>query len=67
MNQIIGRNILREVKAKCEPFKEEFSDKKIKIIRFAPPTDETNNITLAKYEAARYSTEHKVKTAFANN
>ncbi len=62
MNQIIGRNILREVKAKCEPFKEEFSNKKINIIRFAPPPDETNNITLAKYEAARYSTEHKVKT-----
>lgn len=62
MNEIRGRYILREVKQRCEPFQEDFAGKKITILRFAPSSKETDAITLAKYEAARYSTDHKVKT-----
>lgn len=62
MNEIRGRDILREVKQRCEPFQKEFLDKKVTILRFAPSLKETDATTLAKYEAARYSTDHKVKT-----
>lgn len=62
MNEIRGRDILREVKQRCEPFPKEFLDKKVTILRFAPSLKETDATTLAKYEAARYSTDHKVKT-----
>lgn len=62
MNEVRGRDILREVKAKCEPFKSEFNGKKVTILRFTPPPEETDPTELAKYEAARYSTDSKVKT-----
>ena len=62
MNEIRGRDILREVKARCEPFKSEFHGKKVTILRFTPSPEETAPTALAKYEAARYSTDSKVKT-----
>lgn len=62
MNEIRGRVILNEVKARCEPLQSEFSGKKVTILRFTPPPEETDPTALAKYEAARYSTDSKVKT-----
>jgi len=62
VKEIRGGEILSQVKVRLEPFKEIFFGKKVTIIRFNPPAEETDAIALAKYEAARYSTEHKIKT-----
>jgi methylenetetrahydrofolate dehydrogenase (NADP+)/methenyltetrahydrofolate cyclohydrolase len=62
MQPIRGRDLLRQVKNRCEPLKSEFSGKKVTIFRFAPPRLATDPLVLAKYESARYSTDSKVKT-----
>lgn len=57
-----GGGILKQTKNRLIPFREACSNQQVTIIRFDPPEQEKEPIALAKYEAARYSTEHKVKT-----
>ena len=61
MGLIRGGEILRLVKAKCEPFRENFAGKNVTISRFLPPTIIGDRL-LAKYRAAEISAVEKVKT-----
>ncbi|UJB73390.1 bifunctional 5,10-methylenetetrahydrofolate dehydrogenase/5,10-methenyltetrahydrofolate cyclohydrolase (plasmid) [Acaryochloris sp. 'Moss Beach'] len=60
--EVRGGLNLRETKARLSNFSEDFTNQQVSIIRFSPPKGEVDPDELAKYEAARYSTEHKVKT-----
>lgn len=53
---------LKETKDRLRPFSSSFTGQQITIIRFKPPSKVKDPIKLASYEAARFSTEHKVKT-----
>lgn len=61
MNEVFGRAVLPLVKERCEVFRNDLAGKEIKIIRFAPD-QKVSTFELAKYEAARFSTESKIKT-----
>lgn len=61
MDEVLGKVVLPLVKERCEAFRNDCTGKEIKIIRFAPEQD-VSQIELAKYEAARFSTESKIKT-----
>ena len=60
--EVRGGLNLRETKSKLSNLSEDYKGQQVSIIRFSPPKEEKNSDELAKYEAARYSTEHKVKT-----
>ncbi len=61
-NQILGRPILAQVKQDCQQFQTPLSSqhKQISIIRFLPPSN-ISGVEASGYEAARISTEQKVK------
>ncbi|WP_146242475.1 tetrahydrofolate dehydrogenase/cyclohydrolase catalytic domain-containing protein, partial [Acaryochloris thomasi] len=61
MDEVRGREILPSVKERCEVYRSNLADKNIKIVRFAPGINEHIDM-LPQYEAARYSTESKIKT-----
>ena len=61
-SEIKGGKILKQAKDQLGFYQEFGSSQQITIIRFSPPEGELDPIQLAKYEAARFSTEHKVKT-----
>lgn len=60
--EIKGGPNLKETKDRLRPFSSIFTGQQITIIRFKPPRKVKDPIKLAAYEAARFSTEHKVKT-----
>lgn len=60
--EVRGGLNLKETKTRLSNFSEDFTNQQVSIIRFSPPKGEVEPDELAKYEAARYSTEHKVKT-----
>ncbi len=62
MQLIQGSIVRRLVTERCQPYREHFAGKKIWIIRFLPPTGEKDPLLLAKYEAARYSSDAKQKS-----
>lgn len=61
-NEIKGGKALKQSKDRLAFYQEFGSKQQVTIIRFSPPEGDQDLIQLAKYEAARYSTEHKVKT-----
>lgn len=61
MGLIKGGEILRLVKAKCEPLRNNFAEKNVTIVRFLPPIIIDDSL-LAKYRAAEISAVEKVKT-----
>lgn len=61
-SEIKGGKILKQAKDQLGFYQAFGSSQQITIIRFSPPEGELDPIQLAKYEAARFSTEHKVKT-----
>ncbi|WP_299416287.1 hypothetical protein [Acaryochloris sp. IP29b_bin.148] len=63
--EIKGGPSLKETKDRLRSFSRSFANKQITIIRFKPPQKVQNPTELAKYEAARFSTEHKIKTFVA--
>ena len=62
VDEVRGGVILKEVKEKLKSFQKDHAQKQVAIVRFNPPAKEKRPTQLAKYEAARFSTEHKVKT-----
>jgi methylenetetrahydrofolate dehydrogenase (NADP+) / methenyltetrahydrofolate cyclohydrolase len=62
MRLIQGSIVRRLATERCQPYREHFIGKEIWIIRFLPTTGEKNPLLLAKYEAARYSSEAKQKS-----
>jgi AraC-like DNA-binding protein len=62
-NQILGREILAQVKENYKCFQTELENKqkKIAIIRFAPPTS-CSELDRARYESAAISARQKIKT-----
>lgn len=61
-DELRGGKILKHTKEVLAAFSESCSNQRVTIIRFSPPAEEQEPIKLAKYEAARFSTERKVKT-----
>lgn len=61
-HSIRGSKPLKQSKEQLGFYRELGLNQQITIIRFSPPEGELDPIQLAKYEAARFSTEHKVKT-----
>lgn len=61
MIEICGKDIVAEVKARCQPYSEELADKRIVIMRFHPSTTATPE-DITKVEAARLSSASKIKT-----
>ena len=62
VNKVTGGPVLKEVKTRLAPYSGDFSNQLVTIIRLSPPPNLEDPTLLAKYEAARFSTEHKVKT-----
>lgn len=62
-NQILGREILAQVKENYKCFQTELENKqkKIAVIRFAPPTS-CSELDRARYESAAISARQKIKT-----
>ncbi|PZD70620.1 Bifunctional protein FolD protein [Acaryochloris thomasi RCC1774] len=61
-SKVNGSSILKQVKSRLAEFQNICNQEQVTIIRFLPPETEQDPIELAKYEAARFSTEHKAKT-----
>lgn len=62
VNKVTGGPVLKEVKTRLAPYAGDFLNQLVTIIRLSPPPNLEDPTLLAKYEAARFSTEHKVKT-----
>lgn len=60
MSAIAGRDILADVRRRCERFREDLAGKKTSLIKFMPPP-EADRILRAKYRAAEISATEKLK------
>lgn len=61
-SEVRGGPILKQVKARLRHIQDIYNQKQVTIIRFHPPEEERDPLKIAAHEAARFSTEHKVKT-----